>query len=44
MQDLFEIVNNSDILIAFWDGISQGTKDSINKAEIAGKEVVIVYF
>lgn len=28
----FQIVAYSDILIAFWDGTSRGTKDSIDKA------------
>jgi hypothetical protein len=28
-----DIVETSDILIAFWDGKSSGTKDSISKAE-----------
>lgn len=27
------IVENYDIIIAFWDGVSKGTLDSINKAE-----------
>lgn len=36
------IINNSDIVIAFWDYNSHGTKDSINKAKQKGKEVFIV--
>lgn len=36
------IVYNSDIVVAFWDMISKGTKDSINKAKASGKEVVVI--
>lgn len=31
------IVENSDIIIAFWDGKSNGTRDTINKTIDAGK-------
>ncbi len=31
------IVENSDIVIAFWDGKSNGTRDTINKTIDAGK-------
>ena len=31
-----------DMLIAFWDGESKGTKDSITKAEKLGKNIIIV--
>jgi len=31
------IVDECDILVAFWDGNSPGTKDSISKASKAGK-------
>lgn len=37
------IVENSDIVVAFWDGKSKGTLDTINKAESAGKPVFIAY-
>lgn len=36
------IVDTSDVIVAFWDMISKGTKDSIKKAEKAGKLVIIV--
>lgn len=36
-----EIVQNSDIIIAFWDGASSGTKDTINKAKKANKKIKI---
>lgn len=39
-----KIVNGCDALIAFWDGESKGTKDSIRKAELSGKPVTIVRF
>jgi hypothetical protein len=44
------ILRNSDIIresthvIAFWDGLSKGTKDSINKAQTQNKILKIVYF
>jgi hypothetical protein len=37
-----DIVNNADTIIAFWDGESKGTKDSITKAEKKGKNIIIV--
>ncbi len=37
-----DIVNNADTIIAFWDGESRGTKDSISKAEKLGKNIIIV--
>lgn len=38
------IINDSDIVIAFWDGISNGTRDSINKAKKAKKELHIIKY
>lgn len=37
-----EIVENSDLVIAFWDGKSKGTKFTIEYAKSLNKEVVIV--
>jgi len=37
-----EIVNKSDILIAFWDGKHRGTLHIIKRAEQAGKLVLVV--
>ena len=37
-----QIVDACDRLVAFWDGESKGTKDSIDKARKAGKQVVII--
>ena len=37
-----DIVNNADTIIAFWDGESKGTKDSITKAEKLGKPTIII--
>ncbi len=31
------IVNDSDIIIAFWDSMSRGTEDTINQAKKMGK-------
>lgn len=39
-----DIVNNSDIVIAFWDGQSRGTEHGISLATKSGKTVVIVPF
>jgi len=39
-----DIVDDSDIVIAFWDGLSRGTEHSINLARKMNKEVRIVYF
>jgi hypothetical protein len=36
-----EIVRQSDVIVAFWDGNSPGTLDTIRKAVIAGKPVVM---
>lgn len=38
------IIENADIVFAFWDGISNGTKDSIDKSEKLKKEVIITVF
>jgi hypothetical protein len=37
-----EIVANADLIIAFWDGESKGTKDSIDKANKLNKKVVVI--
>lgn len=39
-----EIVARADTVLAFWDGKSTGTKDTINKAVRAKKPVIIVPF
>ena len=38
------IINDSDIVIAFWDGLSKGTKHSINLAKKQNKKVKIIKF
>jgi hypothetical protein len=38
------IVEESDVVVAFWDGKSKGTADTIRKAEFHGKNVIIVRF
>lgn len=38
------IVDDSDIIIAFWDGMSAGTDSSIKLAEKEGKLEKIVYY
>ncbi|MGK7390076.1 MAG: hypothetical protein ACNS60_06985 [Candidatus Cyclobacteriaceae bacterium M2_1C_046] len=42
-QDKEAIVNNSDIIIAFWDGKSEGTQDILRLAKRAGKRIEIVF-
>lgn len=39
-----EIVETGDVVFAFWDGISTGTKDSIDKAQNLNKPVFIHLF
>jgi hypothetical protein len=36
------IVNGADMLVAFWDGKSRGTKDTIDKARRKGLPIVMV--
>lgn len=36
------IVDNSDVVIAFWDGKSPGTTDTIKRAKKAGKLLAVV--
>lgn len=38
------IVEAADVLIAFWDGRSSGTRDSIEKARLAGKRVRVITY
>jgi hypothetical protein len=37
-----QIVQESDLVIAFWDGKSRGTKSTIDFAEEAGKKIEII--
>lgn len=37
-----DIVDSCDYLVAFWDGNSNGTKDSITKAKAANKLLAII--
>jgi hypothetical protein len=37
-----EIVESCDMLLAFWDGFSRGTLDTINKARKSGKNIIII--
>jgi hypothetical protein len=39
-----DIVIKSDMVVAFWDGVSHGTKDSINKARAQGKRLLVYNF
>lgn len=38
-----DIILNSDVVIAFWDGVSSGTKHSISLAEQNNKPTKIIY-
>jgi predicted Rossmann fold nucleotide-binding protein DprA/Smf involved in DNA uptake len=38
------IVEHSDVIMAFWDGKSNGTAHTIDMAKQAGKPVHIIYF
>ena len=37
-----DIINESEVVIAFWDGSSKGTLDSINKAKKLNKKLIII--
>lgn len=37
-----DIVNNADVVIAFWDGESKGTKNSIDLAKKLNKQLLII--
>lgn len=39
-----EIINEADIVIAFWDGESKGTKNSIDIAQKYNKKIIVVKF
>ena len=39
-----DIVNESDVVVAFWDGTSRGTLDSINKAKKLNKKLIIINY
>lgn len=39
-----KVVASCEFLLAFWDGKSKGTEDTINKAKKAGLKVKIVYY
>jgi YspA, cpYpsA-related SLOG family len=39
-----EIVQNSDVVVAFWDGVSKGTAHTISVAEKLRKKLIIVRF
>lgn len=38
-----DIVSNSDAVIAFWDGVSKGTRHSLNLAKQQKKPTLIIY-
>lgn len=38
------IVDNCDIVLAFWDGMSRGTADTIEKAKRSRKPTFIVFY
>ncbi len=37
-----DIVNESEVVIVFWDGSSRGSADSINKAKKLNKKLIII--
>lgn len=39
-----KIIDNSDEIIAFWDGKSKGTKNSISLARKLGKQCNVIYY
>lgn len=39
-----EMARYADVLIAFWDGVSRGTKDMINRAQQHGLIVLVIRY
>ena len=39
-----DIIKNCQMVVAFYDGVSKGTKDSLDKAKKLKKTTLIVYF
>ena len=39
-----QIIKNAEVVFAFWDGESKGTKDSITKAKKLQKELYIISY
>lgn len=37
------IVDYSDFVVAFWDGVSRGTLDTIRRAHEAGKQLIVYW-
>lgn len=37
-----DIINECELVVAFWDNFSKGTLDSIKKAEKMGKNILII--
>lgn len=39
-----DIVDQSDMIIAFWDGLTRGTEDTIHKTQETDKKLEVIYF
>jgi hypothetical protein len=39
-----KIIENADLIVAFWDGTSKGTLDSIEKSKKNNKKIIIINF
>lgn len=39
-----DIVEAADLVVAFWDGLSKGTKNSMEHAEKMGKKLITIMF
>ena len=39
-----QIVEKADLVVAFWDGESRGTADTIEKAQLAGKDLKVFFY
>ena len=39
-----DIIDDADVVVAFWDGKSRGTKNSMNLAKEQKKTTIIIYF
>jgi len=39
-----QIVESADLIVAFWDGESRGTADTIEKAQLMQKDVRVIFY
>ena len=42
-KNMLDLINNSDLIIAFWDGKSPGTQSVLKFAKASGKKIEVVF-